>query len=160
MEVLELLFKKHKDWCAIVESFGVNPDTSEDLVQEMYIKIDSLVKRGTDIMYDTNEVNYYYVYRTLHTLFLDLKRKEAKVNLLGLDEITKDLIQDAHIDYDKLYSKLTTELESLYWYDKKVFEIIDSGESFQGLSDKTNISYYSLYNTYRKVKKHLKELFR
>ena len=49
-------------------------------------------------------------------------------------------------------------MESLYWYDRKVFEIIDSGESFQSLSDKTNISYYSLYNTYRKVKKHLKRL--
>ena len=79
MEVLEIIFKKHQDWCDIVESFGVNPDTSEDIVMEMYIKIDRLVKSGTDIMYNEQEVNYYYVYRTLQTLFLDLKRKEKKV---------------------------------------------------------------------------------
>lgn len=160
MEVLEILYKKHKDWCDIVESFNVNPDTAEDIVMEMYIKIDRMVKNGTDIMYNDTEVNYYYVYRTLHTLFLDLKRKEAKVTLLGLDEITKELLQDEHIDYDKLYYKLTNELESLYWYDKKVFEIIDSGVSFQDLSDKTNIKYYRLYNTYRKVKQHLKDLIK
>lgn len=160
MEVLEIIFKKHSDWCEIVESFGVNPDTAEDIVMEMYIKIDRLVKAGTDIMYNDNEVNYYYVYRTLQTLFLDLKRKESKVNIVGLDDITKDLTQDTHIDYQVLYDKLNKEMESLYWYDRKVFELIDSGESFQGLSDKTNISYYSLYNTYRKVKKHLKDLFK
>mgnify|MGYP003682045991 CR=1 FL=1 len=160
MEILELLFKKHKDWCDIVKSFGVNPDTSEDLVQEMYCKIARIAENGTDVMYNDNEVNYYYIYRTLYTLFLDLKRKEKKVNILGLDEITQDIIQEQHIDYDDLFNRLTKELETLYWYDKKVFELIDSGESFQGLSDKTKISYYSIYNTYRKVKKHLKTIIK
>jgi len=157
MEVLAILFKKHKDWCNIVQSFNVNKDTAEDIVQEMYIKIDRMVKNGTDIMYNDSQVNYWYVYRTLYTLFLDLKRKESKVDLIGLDDIKKDLIQDDFIDYDNIHNKLTSELESLYWYDKKIFELIDSGESFQGLSEKTKISYYSIYNTYRKVKKHLKE---
>lgn len=160
MEVLELLYKKHKDWCDIVQSFNVNPDTAEDIVMEMYIKIDRLVKGGTDIMFNEQEVNYYYVYRTLQTLFLDLKRKESKVTILGIEEITKELLQDEYIDYEMLYDKLNKEMESLYWYDKKVFEIIDSGESFQSLSNKTNISYYSLYNTYRKVKEHLKDLIK
>lgn len=160
MGVLEIIFKKHRDWCEIVESFGVNSDTAEDIVMEMYIKIDKLVKGGTDIMYNEQEVNYYYVFRTLQTLFLDLKRKEKKVDIVGIEEISKELEQDLHIDYEILYEKLNKEMESLYWYDRKVFEIIDSGESFQSLSDKTNISYYSLYNTYRKVKKHLKDLFK
>ena len=44
MEVLELLYKKHRDWRDIVESFGVNPDTAEDLVMEMYIRIAKYVK--------------------------------------------------------------------------------------------------------------------
>ena len=63
MEVLELLFKKHRDWCDIVESFGVNSDTAEDLVQEMYIRISKYVKKGNDIMYDDTEINYYYIFR-------------------------------------------------------------------------------------------------
>ena len=59
MEVLELLYKKHRDWCDIVESFGVNPDTAEDLVMEMYLRIAKYVKKGNDIMYDETEVNYF-----------------------------------------------------------------------------------------------------
>jgi len=160
MEILKLLYLKHKDWCDVVESFGVNKDTAEDIVQEMYIKVHKLVVNGTNIMYNDNEVNYYYIYRTLYTLFLDLKRKESKVDILGLDDITKDLTQDEFVDYDNLFDKLTNELETLYWYDRKVFELIDSGESFQDLSEKTKISYYSLYNTYRKVKRHLKDIIK
>ncbi len=157
MEVLEIIFKKHQDWCDIVESFGVNPDTAEDIVMEMYIKIDRLVKSGTDIMYNEQEVNYYYVYRTLQTLFLDLKRKEAKVDIVAIDEITEKLTQDLHVDYQVLYEKLNKEMESLYWYDRKVFELLDGEMSVSELSRNTGISYYSLYNTYKKVKQILKE---
>lgn len=157
MEVLEILYKKHKDWCDIVESFGVNKDTAEDLVMEMYIKIDKLVKQGKDIMYNETEVNYYYIYRTLQCLFLDLKRKESKVSFVDLDQVNK--IVETNIDYKLEYEKVTKEIEKLYWYDKRVFELIEGGVSCQTLSEQTKIPYYRLYNTYRKVKEHLKDIF-
>ena len=164
MEVLELLYKKHKDWCDIVESFGVNPDTAEDIVMEMYIKLDKQVKAGTNVMYNETEINYYYVYRALRNLFLDLKKKESLYDVVSWGDLSEKLKADYRseiiVDYDKLYEKFNKELESLYWYYRKVFELIDSGESFQNLSDKTTISYYSLYNTYRKVKKHLKSIIK
>ena len=46
----------------------------------------------------------------------------------------------------------------MYWYDRKIFELINSGESIASLSRKTGIQYYSLYNTYNKVKNKLKLL--
>ena len=46
----------------------------------------------------------------------------------------------------------------MYWYDKKVFEIIEAGDSVAKLSRKSGIPYYSLYNTYTKVKQKLKKL--
>jgi lambda repressor-like predicted transcriptional regulator len=46
----------------------------------------------------------------------------------------------------------------MYWYDRKVFEILDAGESVAALSRKTGIPYHSLYNTYRKVIEKLKHL--
>ena len=60
-------------------------------------------------------------YRTLQTLFLDLKRKEKKVDIVGIEEISKELEHDLHIDYHILYDKLNKEMEALYWYDRKVF---------------------------------------
>ena len=46
----------------------------------------------------------------------------------------------------------------MFWYDKQVYELIEQGNNISELSRKTKISYYSLYNTYTKVKNKLKEL--
>ena len=152
MEILEKLFKRHKDWCNIVESFGCNPDTAEDIVQSMYLKIGRLVAEGKDISFG-DDVNHFYIFRTLTTLFLDHKRKDNRSGII-LEDIEAE--QDEEVDYDSKYQKVLDALEELYWYDRKVFEIVENGESISELSRKTNISYYSLYNTYKKVKKYLK----
>ena len=152
MEILEKLFKRHKDWCNIVESFGCNSDTAEDIVQSMYLKIGKLVSDGKDISFG-DDVNHFYIFRTLTTLFLDHKRKDNRSGII-LEDIEAE--QDEEVDYDSKYQKILDALEELYWYDRKVFEIVENGESISELSRKTNISYYSLYNTYKKVKKYLK----
>lgn len=152
MEILEKLFKRHKDWCNIVESFGCNPDTAEDVVQSMYLKIGKLVAKGKDISFG-DDVNHFYIFRTLTTLFLDHKRKDSRSGEV-LEDIEAE--QDEEVNYEVKYQKVLDALEELYWYDRKVFEIVEDGESISELSRKTNISYYSLYNTYKKVKKYLK----
>jgi DNA-directed RNA polymerase specialized sigma24 family protein len=155
MEILEKIYKKHKTWCQIVESFGCNSETAEDIVQEMYLKIGRLVQGGKDITYG-DDVNHFYIFRTLTTIFLDYKRKESKTGLIGIDDLEIQIEDSEDVEYEKKYEKVLEALLELYWYDRKVYEIIENGESISELSRKTNISYYSLYNTYRKVKKHLK----
>ena len=154
MEILKKLFERHKDWCDIVESFGCNPQTAEDIVQEMYLKIGKLVAQGKDITFGS-DVNHFYIFRTLTTIFLDYKRRERKEG--DFDFENYDIEDEQMVEYKKKYEIILEELDSMYWYDKKVYEIIESGESISELSRKTNISYYSLYNTYKKVKKYLKD---
>jgi DNA-directed RNA polymerase specialized sigma24 family protein len=154
MEILKKLFERHKDWCDIVESFGCNPETAEDIVQSMYEKIGRLVAQGKDITFG-NDVNHFYIFRTLTTIFLDYKRRERKEG--DFDFENYDIEDDQEVEYKKKYEIILEELDNMYWYDKKVYEIIESGESISELSRKTNISYYSLYNTYKKVKKYLKD---
>ena len=139
----------------IVHSFGCNVDTSEDLVQEMYVKIHLKLEDGLDIIYAENEINYYYIFKTLRTLFLDLKRKENKVEIVELTDLDQ---MEVDVDYNDTYEMIQKELSDLYWYDRKIYEIIDSGSSIADLSRKTKIPYFSLYNTYKKVKLKLKEL--
>ena len=151
--VLNLIAKKHKDWIKIVQSFGCNKDTAEDLVQEMYIKISVLISKGTDIMYNNEEVNHFYIFRTLRTMFLDLIRKENKVTLIEFNSLCHSMNTEEIVNFEESYNKFLNNLDKMHWYDKKVYEYIDAGESIAALSEKTKISYYSLYNTYRKVKK-------
>lgn len=163
-DVLSQIFKKHIVWIEIVESFGCNKETAEDIVMEMYIKIKKNLDKGLDIKYGENDYNYYYIFKTLKSMFLDLKRKEKKINVISIDEPIHIKNFNKYIDsYDKpnfelKYKIVKNELNKMYWYDKKVFELIDGGTSVAQLSRKTFIPYHSLYNTYRKVIDRLKKI--
>ena len=156
-ETMKLIAKKHKDWVQICMSFGCKKELAEDLTQEMYIKIMLLIeKKGLDIMYNEKEINYYYIFKTLRTLFYDYKRKGKNINLVSIENVHLT-IND--VNYEEPYDKVQKELSRMFWYDRKVFEIINSGdESIAEFSRKSKIQYYSLYNTYQKVKKKLKKL--
>ena len=84
---IENLYKKHKTWIKIVKSFGCEQSIAEDLVQEMYIKIILKMKDGLDIKYNENDINYYYIFRTLNSLYIDLTRKRKNIHIEGLENI-------------------------------------------------------------------------
>ena len=151
-----LLANKHKTWINIVLSFGCSKTIAEDIVQEMYIKILLKLKNGLDIMYE-NEINYYYIFKVLKTLYIDLKRKGKNIKIINIED-TNLSQYDFDVDYDEAYGIVKDELKNMFWYDRKVFEIINEGESIADFSRNSYIEYYSLYNTYRKVKDKLKKL--
>lgn len=124
---------------------------------EMYIKIKKSLDKGLDISYGENDINYYYIFRTLTGMFLDLKRKEKNTTFVDIDNLVDRASSLNYIDYDAHYEKVNKALDELYWYDKKVYQLIEGGERISELSKKTKIGYYSLYFTYKKVVKHLKD---
>lgn len=153
---VELAYDKHNQWVEIVQTFGgLNKEECEDLVQTMYILLIKNTQKGIDYLYK-DEINYYYVFKILRGLYVDLIRKKSKVKLISLENI-EPVTEIDHNNYDEVYNKLQDILKDMYWYDKKVFEIIEDGTNISELSRKSKISYYSLYNTYKKVKQKLKE---
>lgn len=161
MTTLEKISLKHKTWVRTVISFGCDPAIAEDIVQEAYIKINKLIeKKGLDISYGS-EINYFYVYKTLKTLYGDLLRQNKKIKKVNIEALNKYIVeeekQEKEIDITKKMQELNNILDSIYWYDRKVFEIVSSGVTIAELSRKTLISYASLYNTYKNVKNIIKQ---
>jgi RNA polymerase sigma factor (sigma-70 family) len=159
LTTLEKIAQKHKDWLRIVKSFGCEGDKCEDIVQEMYIKVHTLISNGTDISYG-DQINHFYIYRILRSLFIDLCRKEAKITKVNVEYLEKFVQEEEVKQYKDIEGKmkeLDSVLDKIYWYDKKVFDLISGGMSIAELSKNSGISYYSLYNTYKNVKNLIKE---
>ena len=159
MTTLEKIAQKHKDWLRIVKSFGCKNEYCEDIVQTMYIKVHTLISNGTDISYG-DEINHFYIYRILRSLFIDLCRKEAKITKVNIEYLEKFIQEEEIKEYKDIEGKmkeLDSVLDKVYWYDKKVFDLISGGMSIAELSKNSGISYYSLYNTYKNVKNLIKE---
>ena len=109
-----------------------------------------------------DEINYYYIFKTLKTLFIDLKRKYKNIKIIDLDEHIANFGDTYYayneVNYTESYELVEEELAKMYWYDRKVFEIINGGESIADFSRNSKIKYYALYFTYKKVKDKLKKL--
>ena len=152
--MFEKIYKDHNKWINTTLKFGCTKEEAEDIVGNMYVIIGTMLKKGLNISYG-DEVNYYYIYLTLKTNFLQLKNKQTKEKKVSLD-LVLELAESDYVDFDEVNDVILDELDSVHWYDKKVYELIENGYSITELANKTNISYHSLYNTYRKTKQKLK----
>lgn len=178
--ILVVLFDSHKMWLSYMKSFGCSNYIAEDLVMDMYIKIDTYYKKtNNDLMFNEKEINYYFVYVTLKNIYIDYLRKEHKIvevdieNINVIDEVKEidDLEYLLHLKTVKKWVKVTkckitklskigytNELATLnykmYIFDKIFTERI----SVTKLSNEIGITYFSLYNTIKNIKNEIKEL--
>tara|TARA_R100000455_G_C6273205_1_gene130537 strand:- start:3521 stop:4000 length:480 start_codon:yes stop_codon:yes gene_type:complete len=158
VRLIDRLALKDKDWKRIVCSFGASREASHDIVQNMYIKLDQWEKdhRKKSILYNEREVNYYFVFKVLRTLFLDyIKTNNKYYNPENDQHFNKS--NDYEISMIDLTDDLKEKLSRLHWYDQRVFKIVClQGISMLQLSELTGISYYSIKRTIKKVKNKLK----
>ena len=148
--MFEKIYADHAKWINTTLKFGCTKEEAEDIVGNMYVIIGGMLNKGLDISYG-DQVNYYYIYKTLKTSFLQMVNRKNKQNNVSLDLIL-DIESGNYVDFDNANELFLEGLEDINWYDKKVFEMIQTNYTITELSKKTNISYHSLYNTYRKTK--------
>lgn len=149
----EYATKRHKDWLSMAHKLGAG-DFAEDVVQEMYLKLLEL-KNPEKIMYNQTELNGFYIYIIIKNLVYDLKKAQTKYTMVSVDEVI-NLCDDSPEDEHEFMLKIETlnnETEKWYWYDKMLFNIYHStGMSIRKLSQETNISASSIFNTLKVCK--------
>tara|TARA_R110000782_G_scaffold59999_1_gene124283 strand:+ start:529 stop:999 length:471 start_codon:yes stop_codon:yes gene_type:complete len=153
--MLEKVYESHNKWINTVLKMGASQYEAEDVVGSMYLILGQMLNKGLNISYG-DEVNYFYIYKTLKTSYLQMCLKKKKENKISID-LVLDLESGEYIDFNEANETVEAELKNLHWYDRKVYNMIQDEYSITELSKKTNITYHSLYNTFRKVKDRLKD---
>jgi len=146
----------------MAKSFGVTEDDANELVQEMYLRLHKYVDNSERIMYNDDEVNTFYVYVTLRNIYLSGTKK---VRLYGrIDDYALPAYEDVDIEkemaFEKIVGSIRAEVDTWYWYDKKLWQIhFDNQKSMRSISTDTTISLSSIFNTLKRCKKKIKEMF-
>ena len=153
---LSKLAKYHIDWIKMVKSMG-GDDFTEDIVQEMYLKIH---KKNYNVLNDKGEINKFYVYRTLHSILMSYFQQKSKVRKVNIDDFIyledTDSLQEQEA-FHELALKIDNEIENWHWYDKDLFELYrHSGMSIRKIAAGTSISWVSIFNTLKKCKGQIK----
>ena len=181
MRVIDLLAQKHNDWIRMAKSFKINDDQANEIVQEMYLRINDYVKDAKKIMYNDKEINTFYVYITLRNIyysnfyntgkniknrkviyFSDIVDKDDSRNLAKYmieDPEEAQKIIDKKIKLDNLIDKIEEEIDTWYWYDKKMTKLyMNTKMSMRDISKETKISLSSIFNTLTNAKERIREI--
>jgi RNA polymerase sigma factor (sigma-70 family) len=164
MEWLNIVAKHHKEYIKIVKSWGED-EYSEDIVQEMYIKLWERVEPSRIIK--DGQVNKYFVFVTLRRMVVDLQRQRSRVDKVRIGEGFEigedfDLIDETepqkHQAFLRLHELIENEKENWHWYDKMLFELYAKTDmSLRDIEKEVKISYTSAGNTIKRCKHKLKE---
>ena len=134
--MLQELAKNHAQWLKMAERITKNSEDAKDLVQEMYIK---LIDKD-------DEVTPFYVFKTLHSIFIDEKRK----NNPYFYEIPDNLsAEEVEVEYIELPLHRLTFLE-------KYIVLKAMNQSRRGIARELNVNYQLINRIYNKAMAKLK----
>lgn len=171
-KALEELYTHHIKWINIVKKMGATDFNAEDLVMDMYIKVDE-ANRNTDIKSIS-----VYAYFVLRNLYYDYYKSKGKRNTINIDDIQLCLVDDFCMKteeeqsnkIDVLYKakyKLDWVNDGTSWYNNRVVDLhygyidnkgkLHKGISMRELSRETGITLSSIFNTIKNFRIKLKE---
>jgi RNA polymerase sigma factor (sigma-70 family) len=143
--------KKHKDWVNIARSFGCKTE-AEDVVQEMYIRLDKYIKPD-------QKISTSFVWITLRNIYFDFLKKEPLT--FELDNTVSEAVSETEsiVAYENLTSLMKYELNDIHWFDKMLFQLyVTSGKSMRQLAKETKLSLSCIFYTINRTKTHLQSL--
>lgn len=143
--MLEELAKRDKDWRKMAYHICKDKSLADDLVQDMYVKFSRYDK----------QVNDFYVYFALKSLFLDtFKGKIQTVELLD----NHNHINDGY-DYqlDEIKELVLKKVDTLPFFERETLKLTTQQISQRQLSRETDISLRTIKETVKKTKQLLWE---
>jgi len=157
---LENFAVRHEEWIKICLYFGADMERSCEIVQQMYLKIGEMyVKNGNlDRMtnYDGN-INTVYVFKVLHSLFIDNAKQKRTVVVDGLIAETdyNDVVDNYH---ELMMVKIQESMNRMSEYDKMLIELyFVHNKSIREISKQTGIGVHSIFNSIKNAKQKIKK---
>ena len=174
--ILEKLSKRNDEWIKIALSICKDKTLANDLVQEMYLRIEKYVKDPERIT-TNDKISSLYIYVTIRNLYFkhqnNKKRKiiyqykdydsfdDNDVFNNDTDSIENDLeLLEMEKAHKKIMEKILQEISTWHWYDEKLFKLyFFTDKSLRTIASETRISLTSIYNSCKNYKEILTEKF-
>ena len=159
--MLEKLAVHHLLWIKMLVNLGCKVEDAKDLVQDMYIRLDRLVKDPQKMMYG-DEVNRYYVWTTLRNMYFSKLKKDRASIFYELRDSDESEINDYDTLEDDAFRSITDKIDNITskWsiYDKKLFELyFIKGLSLRAIAKGSKIGLTSIHTSILNYKQILRE---
>jgi|TARA_B110000285_G_scaffold98356_1_gene112199 RNA polymerase sigma factor (sigma-70 family) len=159
--MLEKLAVHHVLWIKMLVNLGCKVEDAQDLVQDMYIRLHTLVKDPDRIMYG-DDINRHYVWVTLRNMYFSSIKKKRKITFYELRD--SDDLESSEYDNseDNAFEIIKSQIDNITssWtvYDKRLFELyFIQGLSLRAISKGSKIGLTSIHTSVLNYKRILRE---
>ena len=163
-EILDILSEMRQDWLSMIIAFTSNVSSANDILHEVYLRLDRLdkLKKCINVYEDgTTSVNKSYMYLTLRSVSYDYVKAKEKVkesnsiDAFGLDveDVSEDYVEQNE-DLGRLVDRMNSVVENCHWFDKQVFYLYNDSNSYMAkLSEEIGISKSTIDQAIQRVKR-------
>jgi len=162
--ILQLLCKNQEKWESMAKAMGCPDHLIHDVVQDVYLKIVEM-KNPQKILYGEDDVNHFYVYLTIRSVFLSVLQEEKRSTSIPRVELSLYLEHDP-VDMEKeeawerLWCKISSQIDTFGRYGSKLTNsYFKSDRSMRQMAEESGISLTSIFNSIKKYKAYLQEEF-
>lgn len=174
--MLSIISEKHDRWLQMAYSMCKDVNLSNDLVQDMYLRIDSYVYDESKVINEDGTINEYYIYVVLRNVYYKWFNNRKKMDMLEfcerdiLDNISDEYIcytidddmdvVDMENAFERMMSSIEDEVKDWHWYNQKLFRLYFLTDmTMRDLAEETKISLTSIYNSIKNYKEIMREKF-
>jgi len=161
MNLLEVLARHHNEWLAMAKKFGAG-SFAEDLVQEMYLRLNKYIDDPKRIMHNDTEPNKLFIWVTLRNI-VNRYHKTKDIHVYVPDyhqHLNKAETERSESDdlFEEFIDKIWSTAKELYWFDFKMFQLYHTTDlTMRDIQSETTISLRTIFTTLDKAKQYVKE---
>ena len=162
-EILGLLVKNQDKWESMAKVMGCPEYLIGDVVQDMYIKI-STMSNPSKILYGDDDVNHFYVYLTIRSVFvscLGVEQRSMPIDSVDLSllEANDPLDMEHELAFDRLWNMIEKDINDLGMYGSKLTKTyFKSDKSIRKMASESGISATSIFNSIKQYRAYVVEL--
>ena len=177
--ILEALSKEHKRWWHMALSICSDDQLADDIVQDMYIRIEKYVDDSDKIINpETGEINSFYIFVTMKNIYFhwfnqrmrmsafevkdfDFFSEEEYNDGLCIDSLDDEAnMLDMEYAHQQIVDSIAAEIKGWHWYDEKLFKLYFMTDmSLRDIAAETKISLSSIYNSIKNLRDLIKDKF-
>lgn len=160
--MLDLLAQRHTEWVDMAIAVGCPKPYAEDVVQEVYIKLDKYQDSiQHKLVLKDNTINTFYMFVTIRNMVRTMLKEEGTyVNYeeFYYEEASDEADMEMERAFNNLINKIKDEASTWGRYHSKLFNVYYMTDfSMRDIADGTGIGLTHIYNNLKIYKNIIKE---
>jgi len=161
-DVLNILHNHQQTWLLIANRLLYRDDeqTTQDIVQDMYIKVYDYIIEGK-LQPNNVIINNKPHFGLIKIIILRIIQHQTNnENRLPKDDncVLNNIVQDEVENIEEITTRIEEILQEMHWFDRKLFNLyVKKFNSVRKLSKETKLGHVTVYNTIKKCRNNIKK---